>query len=87
MYSILVHFETRSEKKDCSSIEHDPTQSLFSIPYFAICIEKVVFMKTGEELHRKVCQSPRSPRVVLTPNLQHGRQDLSDPEARTSADH
>ena len=43
-------------------------------------------MKTGKDLHCKVHQSPR-PRVVLTPNLHHGRQDLSDPEARTSADH
>ena len=53
----------------------------------AICIEKVVFMKTGEELYCKVYQSPRLPRAVLTPNLHHGRQDLSNPEARTFADH
>ena len=53
----------------------------------AICIEKVVFMKTGEELYGKVHQSPRLPRVVLTPNLQHGRQDPSNLEARKSTDH
>ena len=53
----------------------------------AICIEKVVFMKTGEVLHCRVFQSPRLPRVILTPNLQHGRQDPSNPEARTSANH
>ena len=44
-------------------------------------------MKSGEELYNKVHQSPRSPRVVLTPNLHHGRQDLSNLEARTSTDH
>ena len=53
----------------------------------AMCIENVVHMKTGEDLHCTVYQSPRLPRVVLTPNLHHGRHDLSDPEARTSADH
>ena len=31
----------------------------------AICIEKVVCMKTGEELYCKVFQSPRLPRVIL----------------------
>ena len=54
----------------------------------AICIEKVVYMKSGEELYNKVYQSPRLPRkAVLTPNLHHGRRDLSNLEARTSADH
>ena len=54
----------------------------------AVCIEKVVFLKTGEELHSKVYQSPRLPRrTVLTPHLHHGRQDLLNPRARTSADH
>ena len=53
----------------------------------AIRIETVVYMKTGEDLYCKVFQSPRLPRVVLTPNLQHGRQDLSSPEARKTADH
>ena len=48
----------------------------------AICIEKVVHMKTGEDLHCKVHPSRRLPRVVLTPNSQYGRQDLSNPEAR-----
>ena len=41
-------------------------------------------MKTGD---CKVHQSPRLPRAALTPNLHHGRQDLSNPEARTSTDH
>ena len=53
----------------------------------AICIEKRVHMKTGEDLYYKVFQSPRLPRVALTPKLHHERQDLSDLVARTSADH
>ena len=44
-------------------------------------------MKTGEDFYCKVYQSPRLPRVVLTPKLQHGRQDPSNPEAIKSADH
>ena len=44
-------------------------------------------MKTGEDSHCKVHQPPRSPRVVLTPNWQYGRQDPPDPEARKSTDH
>ena len=44
-------------------------------------------MKSGEEWHNKVYQSSRLPRkAVLTPNLHHGRQDLSNLEARTSTE-
>ena len=60
--------------------------ALFNTP-LAICIEKVENMKTGEDLYCNEIQSPRLPRVALTPSLHHGRQDLSNPEARTSADH
>ena len=44
-------------------------------------------MKIGEDSYCKVHPSPRLPRVVLTPNLQHGRQDPPNPEARKSTDH
>ena len=45
-------------------------------------------MESGEELHNKVCQSPRLPRkAVLKLNLHHGRQDLHNLEARASVDH
>ena len=50
-------------------------QSVFSNTLLAICIEKVVYMKTGEELYCKAFQSQRLPRVVLAPNSYHGRQD------------
>ena len=53
----------------------------------AICVEKVLYIKTGEAFFCKVHQSPWLPRVVLTPNSQCGRQDPPNPEARTSADH
>ena len=53
-----------------------------------LCIEKVIYMKSDEELHNKVYQSPRiSQKNVLTSNLHHGRQDLSNFEVRTSVDH
>ena len=44
-------------------------------------------MMTGEDLYCKVHQSPTIPRVVLTPNLQYGRQDPPDCEVRKSTDH
>ena len=48
----------------------------------------MVYMKTGEELAQQMYQSPRLLRkAALTPNLHHGRQDLSNPEATVSADH
>ena len=50
----------------------------------AICIEKVVCMKTGTELYCKVCQSPRLPRVTLTPNPQHSLKDPPNLDARQS---
>ena len=53
----------------------------------ATCIENVVYMKTGEDLYCTVHQSPRLPRVVLTPNSRCGRQDPPNPEARKSTDH
>ena len=62
-------------------------QSLFFNTLPAICIEKVVYMKTGEDLYCKVYKSPRLPRVVPTPNSQHGRQDPPNPDARKSTDH
>ena len=43
-------------------------------------------MKTGEELYCIVHEAPREPRVVLTHNSQHGRQDPPDPDARKSTD-
>ena len=44
-------------------------------------------MKTVRGIFCKVYRSPRLPRVVLTPNSQHGRQDPHDPDARKSTDH
>ena len=75
-------------RRACSFIRHDPTQSSLTTLLLATCIEKVENMKSGEELHNKVYQSPRSLRnTVLKPNLHHGRLDLSNLEARTSVDH
>ena len=54
----------------------------------AICVEKVVYVETGEEFYGEVYQSPRLPRVVLTPNSQHGRQGPSkNPDEIKSTDH
>ena len=52
------------------------------------CVEQVVFMKSGKELHNKMNQSPTiQQRIVLKPNLHHGRQDTKSSDARTSFDH
>ena len=52
----------------------------------AICIEKVVRMKTGEDLYCKVYQSPRLPRVTLVPNSQHAQKDVLITDSRKSDD-
>ena len=52
----------------------------------AICKEKVVCMKTGEELYCKVHQSPRLPRVTRMPNSQHNRKDMPITDSRKSHD-
>ena len=54
----------------------------------AVCIEKVVIGKSGEEVYSKTYQSPSVPqRIVLTSNLHYGRQDTTSFDARTSFDH
>ena len=54
----------------------------------ALCTEKVVVMKSGEELHSKTYQSPIAPqRVVLKPNLNYERQDTASSDARKSFDY
>ena len=52
----------------------------------AMCIEKVVIRKSGEELYRKMYQSPITPQR-LKPNLNYERQDTTSSDARTSLDH
>ena len=44
-------------------------------------------MKTKEERHNEIYQSPRLLRVSLKPNSQSGQQDQPDQEARKSSDH
>ena len=51
---------------------------------FAACIEKVVCMKTQEELYQKVRLTQRVPRVVPKSNSQYGQQDLRSQDARSS---
>ena len=63
-------------------ITHDPTQSLSSALY--LLYGKI---KIGEVFFCKIDQSQRLLRAVLTSNLHHGRQDLSNLEATKSADH
>ena len=54
----------------------------------AMRIEKVVIMKSGEELYGKTYQSLIAPqRVVLKPNLNGERQDTTSSDARKSIDH
>ena len=54
----------------------------------AVCIEKVVIRKSGDELYSKTYQSPSIPqRIALKPNLHYGRQDTTSSDARTSVDH
>ena len=52
----------------------------------AVCIEKVVCMKTKDEIYQKVRLTPRVPRVVFKSNSQIGQQDQREQDARTSCD-
>ena len=52
----------------------------------AICIDKVVCMRTREEFCCKIYGSPRLPRVTLVPNFQHVRKDVYLPELGKSDD-
>ena len=64
------------------------TRSSFYNTLPAMCVEKVVVRKSGEELYNKTCQSPIAPqRFVLKPNLNFERQDTTSSDARTSFDH
>ena len=42
----------------------------------ATCIDKVVCMKTRQELYCRILKSPRLPRVTLVPNSQHVQKDV-----------
>ena len=45
-------------------------------------------MKSGDDLYRKMYQSPELPqRIKINPNLHCGRQDTTNFEARASVDH
>ena len=52
----------------------------------AICIDKVVCMKTRKELYCKIYESPKLPRVTPVPNLQHVEKDVHVSESRKSDD-
>ena len=58
----------------------------FSNTLPAICTEKVVCMKTGEELHCKVYRSSRPLRLTLAPNSQHDQKDVPITDWRKSDD-
>ena len=51
-----------------------------------ICMENVVCMKTGEELHCKMYRSPRPRRLTLVPNSQHDQKDVPITDWRKSDD-
>ena len=44
----------------------------------AICMNRVVCMKTREELYCRIYKSPRLPRVTLVPNSQHFQKDVHE---------
>ena len=58
----------------------------FSVTLPAICIDKVICVKTREELHCRMYWSPRLPHVTLVPRLQHVQKDVHVSESRKSDD-
>ena len=75
------------EAQDCSVQKQLDSTPKYSIRFNAIilynilpavCIEKVVNMKSGEQLYSKMYQSHELPqRIVFKPNLHYGRQDTA----------
>ena len=71
-YSALVQLETRSRERIVVLPDKVAcNRPLRTLP--AVCMEKVVCMKTKDELHQKVRLTPRVPQVVLkkTRNLDY----------------
>ena len=78
-YSILVYLRVAQSK----GLLFDQTRSNAIILYNtlpAMCIEKVVARKSGEDLYSKTYQSPVAPQRVA--NLIHERQDTTSSDAR-----
>ena len=74
-YSKLVRVENSLKRKDCCFTKQGRMQSFYdTLP--AVCIEKVVCMKTKDELFQKVRLTPRVPRAVLKSNSQIGKNIL-----------
>ena len=84
--SVLVQLKV-AQKKGLQFYQTRSHAIVLHKTLLAMRIEKVVCMKTKEELYHKVYQSPRLPRVVLKANSQSGQQDQQEEDARTSCDH
>ena len=84
-YGILVQFTKLLRERNCDSVQLDRTQSLLSDTP-AICIDKVVCIKTREELYCKTYRSPCLPRATLVPNFQQVQNDVHVPDSRKSHD-
>ena len=75
------------KEKDCSSVKHDPTQSLSSTHWLRFVLRKRSSWRL-ERIYTGKYTNPWGYREsYLTPNLQHGRQDPSNLLAKKSADH
>ena len=73
------------ERKDCCFTNQGHAIVLYDTPP-AVSIEKVVCMKTKDELFKKARLTPRVPRVVLKSNSKICLQDQREKDARTSCD-
>ena len=80
-----MHFEA-AQRKGLQFYQTRSHAIALSSTLPAICLKKMVCMKTGEELHWKVHQSPRFPRVTLVPNSQHDQNDVLTSDSRKSDD-
>ena len=82
----LVQFEACSEKGIAILSNLITCSYSFKKTLPAIWKEKVVCMKTGEELYCKVYESPRVLRVTFVPNSQHDQKDLPITDSRKADD-
>ena len=67
-------------RKDCRFIKLDYMQSLFSTHCLRFVLRKWYTWRLERSYTARYINPKRLPRVVLTPNSQHGRQGPPDPE-------
>ena len=79
-YGILVQFGPRLRERIALLPDKVACNRTLRHTTSCVCIQKVVYMKTKDELYQKVPLTPTLPRVVLRSNSQNGLQGQQEQE-------